>query len=61
MMNEEKTELMTRYGITSRMKEIYFYKQYRYDNFEDALRFAERDAERIDGNAVPAIATENPE
>lgn len=27
MMKEEKTELMTRYGITSRMKEVYFYKQ----------------------------------
>ena len=42
-MNEDNKIMMERYGITSAPKMMYFYKQYRYEDVNDAIRFAERD------------------
>lgn len=42
MSIEDKT-LMNRYGITSTPKMVYFYKQFRYENLTDAVRYAESD------------------
>jgi len=38
-INDEKT-LMKNYGISREQKFVYQYKQYRYDNFQNALNFA---------------------
>lgn len=45
MNNDDKT-LMEKYGITCETKMVYTYKKYRYDNLQDALRYAEIDAKR---------------
>mgnify|MGYP000161819323 CR=1 FL=1 len=45
-MNKSDRELMTQYGITCVPKPIYFYKQHRYENFDDALRYAKIDTKR---------------
>jgi hypothetical protein len=47
--DEEKMQ-MTRYGITSSSKMIYSYRQYKYENLSDALRYAERDTTRTQEN-----------
>lgn len=39
---EEKTK-MERLGITSSIKQIYYYKNHQYDRLADALRYADRD------------------
>ena len=43
-MTEESRIAMERYGITSASKMMYFYKEYRYDNFSDALKYAKSEA-----------------
>jgi len=42
-MSEEAKTSMDQYGITRTSKMVYFYKQYRYENLADALRYAESD------------------
>lgn len=49
-MNNDDKALMEKYGITCETKMIYAYKQHRYDNLQDALRYAEIDAKRAPGN-----------
>jgi transposase len=55
MTSEQDNALMTQYGITSREKMIYFYKQFRYENLSDAVRFAKMDGERFHDNKSPRI------
>ena len=50
MMSEKDEKLMADYGITSESKTVYRYKEYRYKNLEDAIRYAIIDAERADNN-----------
>jgi hypothetical protein len=50
-MREDDKALMARYGITCAPKMMYFYKQYRYENLTDALRYAEIEAKRTQKNA----------
>jgi hypothetical protein len=45
-LTEEEKLLMERYGINSTQKTFYLYKQYRYENLNDALRYAEIDSKR---------------
>lgn len=42
-MTEKQRELVERYGIQCAQKTVYLYKQFRYDNLEDAIRYAEID------------------
>ncbi len=42
-INEKDKASMERLGITSSTKQVYFYKQHRYDKLTDAVRYAERD------------------
>ena len=42
-MNEDDKELMAQYGITSVTKMVYCYKQYKYSNLADAVRYAMHD------------------
>ena len=51
MSNEDKA-LMAKYGITCEPKMHYFYMQYRYDNINDALRYAEIETNRVHENSL---------
>ena len=50
-MSEQDTMLMAEYGITSTVKKVYQYKDYRYDRLSDALNYA-RTANRLSGEDV---------
>lgn len=53
-MNEKDKQAMDAHGITSATRNVYFYKDFKYDRLDDAVRYAEIDARRaqeIDGNA----------
>ncbi|MFC3193264.1 hypothetical protein ACFODZ_03305 [Marinicella sediminis] len=47
----EKNNIMKKHGITCEMKFIYIYKNYRYDDLEQAVNFAVFEQQRLD--AVP--------
>jgi len=46
MMNDKDTQTMEVHGITFAPRNVYFYKEYKYDSLEDAVRYAEIDARR---------------
>jgi hypothetical protein len=50
-MNEQDKKLMVEYGITSTVKTVYQYKDYRYERLSDALSYARSDVRRS-GEAV---------
>ena len=50
-MNEQDNKLMAEYSITSTVKSVYQYKDYRYERLSDALSYARIDARRS-GEAV---------
>lgn len=39
-MTGKKWKLMEQYGITSEQKTVYHFKDFKYDNFDDALVYA---------------------
>ena len=39
-MTEEEVKLMERYGITCEQKTVYYYKGYKYERLDDALKYA---------------------
>lgn len=41
-ISEKDKASMDRLGITCTAKQVYFYKQHRYNNLTDAVRYAER-------------------
>ncbi len=45
-MSEQDKRLMAEYGITSTVKKVYRYKDYRYDRLSDALSYARTDTRR---------------
>jgi hypothetical protein len=52
-MNQKDRETMEAHGITCATKNVYFYKEYKYDRLDDAVRFAEIDtrrAQKADGD-----------
>ena len=40
-------QTMDAHGISCATKNVYFYKEYKYDRLEDAVRYAEIDAKRV--------------
>lgn len=50
-MSEQDKTLMAEYGITSTVKKVYRYREYRYDRLSDALSYAQTDTRRT-GEAV---------
>ena len=50
-MSEQDEKLMAEYGITSTVKTVYLYNDYRYERLSDALSYARIDARRS-GEAV---------
>lgn len=53
LVTMDNESLMLRYGIQCETKLTYRYKQYRYDNPEDALRYAKIDSERQSQDSTP--------
>lgn len=49
----EENQLMEHYGITCVQKKVYLYKDFRYDNLKDALRYAEFDMKRDGKDKFP--------
>lgn len=45
MTNDDK-RAMDAHGITSKSRDVYYYKDFKYERLADAVRFAEIDAER---------------
>ncbi len=39
-MSENDIELMKFYGITTELKTVYLYDNYKYDNLSDAVKYA---------------------
>jgi len=48
-MSERDKKIMTKYNITSESKMIYRYKEHRYENLIDAVRYAKLDTSDITG------------
>jgi hypothetical protein len=46
IMNMKDKQAMDDHGITCKSKDIYYYKDFRYDRLADAIRYAEIDADR---------------
>lgn len=45
-MNEKDKQTMQVHGITFVHRNVFFYKDFKYDRLDDAVRYAEIDAER---------------
>ncbi len=52
-MSEQDKTLMAEYGITSSVKTVYFYKEYRYDRLADAASYAKSDSKRSQDGGEP--------
>ena len=46
-MKQEDRKTMEAHGITCATKNVYFYKEYKYDRLDDAVRFAKIDTGRV--------------
>jgi hypothetical protein len=51
-MNKKDKQTMEAHGITCAPKNVYFYKDFKYDRLDDAVRYAEIDASRIQKTGV---------
>ena len=49
-MNEKDRQTMAVHGITCETRNVYFYKGYKYDRLDDAVRYARIETHR---NAKP--------
>ena len=45
-MNDDEKKLMQAYGIQFARKNVYSYKEFKYERLDDAIRYAEIDAQR---------------
>ncbi len=45
-MNDDEKKLMGAYGIESARKNVYSYKEFKYERLDDAIRYAEIDTRR---------------
>lgn len=46
-MTKYDRQAMDTHGITSGSKDVYYYKNFKYDRLADAVRYAEIDTERL--------------
>ena len=46
-MNNKDKRSMEAHGITCATRKVYFYKDFRYDSLDNAVRYAELDARRL--------------
>jgi hypothetical protein len=47
IVNEKDKQTMETHGITCKSRNVFFYKEYKYDRLADAVRYAEIDAKRV--------------
>lgn len=47
LMKKQDRQAMEAHGITRATRNVYFYKDYKYDRLDDAVRYAETDARRV--------------
>ena len=52
VMNKKDEQTMEAHGITCATRNVYFYKDFKYDRLDDAVRYAEIDARRVRENDV---------
>jgi len=45
-MTKDEKQAMVAHDITCRSKDVYYYKDFKYDRLADAVRYAEIDADR---------------
>lgn len=45
-MNAKDRQTMDAHGISCATRNVYFYKEYKYDRLDDAVRYAEIDTRR---------------
>ena len=45
-MNDDEKKLMQAYGIQFALKNVYSYKEFKYERLDDAIRYAEIDTRR---------------
>jgi hypothetical protein len=45
-MTKDDKQAMGAHGITCKSKDVYYYKDFRYERLADAVRYAEMDADR---------------
>jgi hypothetical protein len=53
-MNKSDKHLMEKYDITSSSKTVFFYKEFKYDKLDSAVRYAEHEAKNASRNASDA-------
>jgi hypothetical protein len=46
-MNKKDKQTMEAHGITCATRKVYFYKEFKYERLDDAVRYAEIDGSRI--------------
>lgn len=46
-MNKKDKVLMEKYDITSVSRTVFFYKDFKYENLDSAVRYAEHDTKEI--------------
>jgi hypothetical protein len=58
-MTEDKEKLMNQYAITSEQKMVYHFKDFKYDNFNDALVYARIESKRKSETTASNTSTTN--
>lgn len=46
-MTKKDKVLMEKYDITSTSKTVFFYREFKYENLESAVKYAEHEAKKI--------------
>jgi hypothetical protein len=47
VVNKKDKQTLEAHGITCATRNVYFYKDFKYDRLDDAVRYAEIDARRV--------------
>lgn len=58
-MSEHNRQLMRRYGITTTTKQLYWYKHYCYEKWQDAINYAVLDSRRPAAEHAASIDPES--
>lgn len=55
-MNKKDKVLMEKYGITSASRTVFFYKEFRYEDLNNAVKYAEHEAKNLALKTAEAAA-----
>lgn len=56
LVNKEDKVLMEKYDITSASKTVYFYKEFKYETLDRAVRYAEHEEKKLASEALNAVS-----